>query len=179
MRECYRLSRRFEEQVHRCVRDDIFHGVVPSVARDLRFSSRGNPVSTSRLRLTYLACALATIVAGLAVSRAGHALPPAFRDKLGDAFWAAMIVWWTGVAAPRAVLWQRAVVAVGVCFAVEISQLYHAPTIDALRSTTLGHLVLGNGFDVIDLAAYAAGVLAAVILERLVRRALATNGRSS
>jgi hypothetical protein len=58
--------------------------------------------------------------------------------------------------------------ALAVCFVVELSQLYHAPALDALRQTTVGHLVLGSDFDPRDLAAYAAGVLAAAMLERSV-----------
>jgi hypothetical protein len=111
-----------------------------------------------------------TIAVGFAVARAGTPLPIAVRDKLGDALWAIMIFWWTGVIAPRFAVWHRGVAAVLICFAVEISQLYHAPAIDALRQTTLGHLILGNGFDVFDLMAYAVGVIAAMVLESAVRR---------
>jgi hypothetical protein len=57
------------------------------------------------------------------------------------------------------------VLALGVCFAVEASQAYHTPGLDALRRTTIGHLVLGSDFDAWDLAAYTLGVLAAVLLE--------------
>jgi hypothetical protein len=46
------------------------------------------------------------------------------------------------------------------------------PVLDALRRTTAGHLALGSGFDRRDFAAYAGGVLAAVLLER--RRAVGT-----
>ena len=48
--------------------------------------------------------------------------------------------------------------------------MYHAPALDAFRRTTAGHLVLGSGFDPRDLAAYAAGVLTAVFLERVALR---------
>jgi hypothetical protein len=55
--------------------------------------------------------------------------------------------------------------------AVEVSQLYHAPVVDAVRATRLGHLVLGSGFDARDLAAYAGGIVGAVLLEAaLIRR---------
>jgi hypothetical protein len=54
-----------------------------------------------------------------------------------------------------------------ICFAVELSQLYHAPALDALRETTAGHLVLGSGFDPRDLIAYAAGVCAAALVDRM------------
>ena len=65
---------------------------------------------------------------------------------------------------------SRAAVALAICFAVEFSQLWHLPILDALRRTTAGHLVLGSGFDLRDFAAYAAGVLAAVLLERATER---------
>ena len=39
-----------------------------------------------------------------------------------------------------------------------MSQLYHAPWIDAIRDTLPGALVLGYGFLWSDLACYAAGV---------------------
>jgi hypothetical protein len=121
----------------------------------------------SRIRARYVALALATILVGLFVHRWASGLAPAVRDFFGDALWAAMIVWWIGAIAPRASLLARGGVALGVCFAVETSQLYHSPAIDSLRSTTLGSLVLGSGFDSRDLIAYTAGVVAALLVDRL------------
>jgi hypothetical protein len=76
-----------------------------------------------------------------------------------------MIVWWIGVVAPSARSLVRAAVAYGVCVAVELSQLYHSPAIDAVRETPLGGLVLGSGFDPRDLAAYALGVGVALLID--------------
>ncbi|MGD9420295.1 MAG: DUF2809 domain-containing protein [Verrucomicrobiota bacterium JB025] len=56
------------------------------------------------------------------------------------------------------------------CWAVECSQLYHAPWIDAVRSTLPGRLVLGTTFNWPDLAAYAVGVAAGAAVEWLGRR---------
>jgi hypothetical protein len=123
-----------------------------------------------RARLPYVVLAVATIAVGLVVHLRGRALPPDVRDVLGDALWAAMVAWWAGAAAPAVRLRWRAAAAVAACYAVELSQLYHAPGLDALRRTTAGHLVLGSGFDPRDLAAYTAGVLAAALLERAVVR---------
>lgn len=123
-----------------------------------------------RTRMSFVALAMGTIVVGLAVHLYGEALPPAARDVLGDALWAMMIAWWLGAVAPRARLSRRAIATLAICFAVELSQLYHAPAIDALRETTLGHLVLGSGFDPRDLVSYTAGVLAAALLEFAVMR---------
>jgi hypothetical protein len=41
---------------------------------------------------------------------------------------------------------------------VELSQLHQAPWLNAIRNTTMGHLVLGSTFSWLDIAAYAAGV---------------------
>jgi hypothetical protein len=48
---------------------------------------------------------------------------------------------------------------------VEVSQLWHAPALDAIRATDIGHLVLGSGFDLRDLLAYLLGVAAPTALE--------------
>ncbi len=118
-----------------------------------------------RARLPFLALAVATIGAGLAVHYHGQALSVSARDVLGDALWAMMVAWWVGVAAPHAPLHGRSLVALGLCVAVEVSQLLHTPALDALRRTTVGHLTLGSDFDVRDLVAYAVGLSAAALLE--------------
>ncbi len=118
-----------------------------------------------RARARYVALAAGTIVVGLAVHLRGGALSPAVRDVLGDALWAAMVVWVISAVDPGFRLRWRALAALAVCFVVEFSQLVHLPALDALRRTLAGHLVLGSGFDPRDLSAYTAGVLAAVLLE--------------
>lgn len=110
----------------------------------------------------------ATIAAGLAVHLGGGGLPPALRDITGDALWAAMMAWWVGACFPRRRPLPRAALAYAVCVAVELSQRIHTPTLDAVRGTTLGHLVLGSGFDPRDVAAYLAGVVLALIIERTI-----------
>jgi Protein of unknown function (DUF2809) len=123
-----------------------------------------------RIRLQIVALAQITIGVGLWVHRTDFALLPAARDILGDALWAIMIFWWTGVVTPNALPWRRGVAALALCTTVEVSQLYHAPGVDGLRRTTLGQLTLGSGFDTRDLLAYAAGVLTAVLVESALRR---------
>jgi hypothetical protein len=117
----------------------------------------------------YVALALATIVVGLAVHLHGSALGNATRDVVGDALWAMMITWWIGAIVPHTPLFGRAALSYGICVAVELSQLYHSPSLDALRATFVGHLVLGSGFDPRDLAAYILGVGASVLLESAMR----------
>jgi hypothetical protein len=126
-----------------------------------------------RERARFVVLALATIAVGLVVHLRGTILAPLVRDALGDALWAMMVALWVAAAAPRARRWRRGSAALALCWAVEISQLYHAQTLDAWRRTTVGHLVLGSDFDARDLGAYAVGVLAAVLLETLMRRGAA------
>lgn len=134
-------------------------------------SPAGAPRSTQGGRLILAGLALATIAVGLTVHLGGPALSPTVRDVTGDGLWAAMMTFWISAIATRASLSTRAIIALAVCFAVEFSQLYHATWLDAARDTRLGPLVLGSGFDPRDLVAYAGGVLAALIAERLLVRA--------
>jgi hypothetical protein len=136
-------------------------------------AKRSNSAAVSfvdRRRVTYLALALTTIVVGLVVHFGGRVLAPAARDILGDALWAAMIVWWVGVIAPRANPPTRYGIAYAICAVVELSQAYHTPGLDAARANRLGQLVLGSGFDPRDLIAYAIGVGAAALLDATIIR---------
>jgi hypothetical protein len=123
-----------------------------------------------RLRLIFLVLALCTIALGLWV-HGSTALGDVGRDIAGDALWATMIAWWIGALTPRSRLTTRSATAFGICLAVELSQLLHTPSLDAVRETTVGRLVLGSGFDPRDIAAYAFGVSLATICERAVRTA--------
>ncbi len=126
----------------------------------------------------FAALALGTLALGLLVHRAGSVLPPPVQDILGDALWAMMIAWLAGAVVPRAPRWGRALAALGVAWGVEFSQLLHAPVLDVWRRSTLGQLTLGTDFDPRDLAAYALGVLGAVLLEAaLGRRTGSSSGR--
>jgi hypothetical protein len=116
-------------------------------------------------RARFVVLALCTIGIGMLVRARGEALGPVARDVIGDALWAVMMVWWVGAVAPRARLAVRSATAYLICVGVELSQLYHAPALDAARATPLGHLVLGSGFEARDLAAYALGVLGAGLLD--------------
>jgi hypothetical protein len=118
-------------------------------------------------RGTYLGLAIATIAIGLAVHYHMHWLGEA-RDIVGDALWAAMMVWWISALVPGASLIGRLALAFVIAAAVEASQTL--AFLDPLRHTGLGHLVLGTDFDPRDFASYAAGVLAAGLVARVISR---------
>lgn len=128
-----------------------------------------SPMTSRHLRLRYAASAVALIVVGLIVHRVDLGLHPIARDMLGDALWAAMIYCWLGALLTHASGRTRMLLALAICFAVEASQLYRAPWLDALRATVPGHLVLGSGYESRDLLSYFLGVAAAAGASRFLR----------
>jgi hypothetical protein len=65
---------------------------------------------------------------------------------------------------------QVAVIAFLISCAVEFSQLYHAPWIDAIRATRLGALAIGSTFNWPDFLAYGVGVGVGAMVELLMTR---------
>jgi hypothetical protein len=126
----------------------------------------------ARSRPLYLLLVAAVIGLGL-LSRsrpALEALPPSLAKGPGDALWATMVFLGLGVLRPRATTRANALLALAFAYAIEIGQLWHAPWLDAIRSTTPGHLVLGRGFAAADFAWYALGVGLGAALELLACR---------
>jgi Protein of unknown function (DUF2809) len=117
-----------------------------------------------RARLQAAALLVVTIALGLASRRWPSAQPAFVAAYAGDALWAAAVFWAARSIAPVLPTPRVAALAVSISFVVEFSQLYHAPWIDAVRGTTIGALVLGQGFLWSDLVCYVAGVgLAAIV----------------
>lgn len=65
---------------------------------------------------------------------------------------------------------QTAILALSISFLVEFSQLLTWNWLVVVRSTNLGHLLLGQGFLVQDLVAYSLGILSIYHLERGLQR---------
>lgn len=109
------------------------------------------------------------IAAGLASRR--FPLLPAFLGAYpGDALWALMVFLMIAFIRPAMALPVLACLALATAFLVEASQLYQAPWINAIRATTLGHLVLGTGFQWLDLLAYTVGVALGVVADYALSR---------
>lgn len=106
-----------------------------------------------------------TIAAGLGSRAVASALPWWLAKNAGDALYATMVFFGIGFIAPRIRTPCAAAIALGFCAAIEGSQAYHAPWLDAVRDTLPGHLVLGQGFHASDLVCYAIGVALGVALE--------------
>jgi len=127
-------------------------------------------VSAWQRRLVYVLCAAVVVALGLASRRYGDSLPPFVALYAGDTLWALLVFLGVGAVLPTAGLLQRAGIALAFAFAIEVSQLYHAPWLDALRETRLGGLVLGFDFVWTDLVCYAAGVSLGAAVDHVFRR---------
>lgn len=122
-------------------------------------------INMKRSRLWLLFGVVAVIALGLA-SRKFPSLFPALLGKYpGDALWALMVFLGWAFCKPRASTRNIAALAFATSCLVEFSQLYQADWLRAIRSTTLGHLVLGSTFSWFDIAAYAVGILAGVLID--------------
>jgi len=123
-----------------------------------------------RSRVAYAAALVLVVAAGLGSRVFGRDLPAFVAAYAGDTLYATMVFVLFGIAAPRWSTARVGVAALATSCAIEVSQLYHAPWIDAIRATLPGALVLGYGFLWSDLACYVAGVALGVGAETLMRR---------
>ncbi len=123
-----------------------------------------------RNRLLYLTLIVSVVALGLA-SRHFSFLPGFVHLYIGDALWALMVFLIFGFLFARKTTLQLAVYALCFSYAIEFSQLYQAPWIDAIRANRLGGLVLGFGFLWSDLVAYIAGISLGAAAEISTRRA--------
>jgi hypothetical protein len=53
-------------------------------------------------------------------------------------------------------------------FGIEFSQLYQDNWINQIRHTLLGSLILGQGFLMVDLVRYAAGIMIAFLMDKVI-----------
>jgi hypothetical protein len=113
----------------------------------------------------YAGLAFAVIACGLLWRSGLIPLPQWLLNNGGDALWALMVFVGLGFLLPRAPTWVVALLALGVAWGVESSQLYHSPWLDAVRTTLPGRLVLGSTFNWPDLPAYALGIAFGALAE--------------
>ncbi|WP_019904626.1 DUF2809 domain-containing protein [Methylobacterium sp. 77] len=120
-----------------------------------------------RARAIYLAASLAVIGAGLTLRFVPLGLPMGIVKYGGSALWAAMVYGLVAVLAPMGRLRGTVLVAGAIALVVELSRLVHTPWLDAFRLTLPGALLLGRIFSPWNLVAYAAGLAAAALADRL------------
>lgn len=113
---------------------------------------------------------LLTMAGGLLLRSRYVSLPAGVVKYGGDALWALLVFLFLGWAFQRMTVCRIALMAWAFAWAIEFSQLYHAPWIDSIRAIRLGHLILGSTFNWPDLPSYLAGILVGVWIDCGVRR---------
>ena len=122
-------------------------------------------ITASRNRPWLLAGFVAVIALGLASRKYPFLFPAMLGKYPGDALWALMVFLGCSFLKPCASTRHLAVAALAIACLVEFLQLYQVPWLNAIRSTTMGHLVLGSTFSWLDMAAYAVGVLMGALID--------------
>lgn len=122
-------------------------------------------------RRSRVALALAVIVALGLVSRSGHEAVPGFVARnAGDALWTMAVYAAFAWLLPAARAPWLFAVALGASAVVELSQLVRFGALDAVRATTPGRLLLGQGWQTVDLARYTIGAALAFVCDPHARR---------
>ena len=88
----------------------------------------------------------------------------------GDIIWAGQFLFFLRIFFARTSLAKLAVMNFGLGVLVEVSQLYHAPWIDNVRSTAIGAALLGLGFLWSDIICYAIGTILAYAICSAIER---------
>lgn len=118
-----------------------------------------------RNRLVYTFLVIATIIFGL-FSRSDF-IPKLIYPYLGDILYTLMIFFLVGLFFPTMHSLKLTFLAIIICFLIELSQLYQADWINAIRNMRLGGLLLGFGFLWSDMASYLMGGLLGFTIEKI------------
>ncbi len=115
-------------------------------------------------KLHYCLLTTATLLIGY-FSRQNSQAGTFIHDYAGDALWAGMIYFGFRFLIPKSPLKTSVLYTFLFTYCIEISQLYQADWINAIRHTKLGGLVLGFGFLWSDLLMYTIGIASAFLLD--------------
>ena len=124
-----------------------------------------NRETVIKLRIFYLSGIAVLIALGLLSRRVKFV--PAAR---GDALWAMMVYCCFRIVLIRKPMIISAVAALITSFAIEFSQMLTPDWLVKIRSTFLGHMLLGQGFLWSDLLAYTIGIAVIYGLTALIRK---------
>ena len=124
-----------------------------------------NRETVIKLRIFYLSGIAVLIALGL-LSRRVKFVPAA----CGDALWAMMVYCCFRIVLIRKPMIISAVAALITSFAIEFSQMLTPDWLVKIRSTFLGHMLLGQGFLWSDLLAYTIGIAVIYGLTALIRQ---------
>jgi hypothetical protein len=109
-------------------------------------------------RINYAFTVLVIIILGISSRKFSSQLPFFIAVNSGDMLWASMVYFGSRcLFINKSLQWAFAVSLI-FSFFIEFSQLYQADWINIIRHTTLGALILGKGFLMVDLIRYFLGI---------------------
>lgn len=120
-------------------------------------------------RMVYLLCLIVVVLAGV-MSRVLRSGSPLIDKYLGDALYAMLLYLLLSLVWPGAAPWRRGLAAYALVAAIEVFQLTRIPERMAGSGNALlrlGAVVLGTRFSWLDLLAYAVGIVAIVLADRI------------
>lgn len=116
-----------------------------------------------KTRIQYFSIIFSIIILGL-LSRKFDCVPL----FVGDILYAVMIYFLVRFFLPKCKPKVVLIISTLICYTIELMQLYQSNWIIEIRNTTLGRLVLGQGFLWSDLIAYSFGIIVCYILEKFI-----------
>jgi hypothetical protein len=125
------------------------------------------PTGSSRARSRGLAGLSCLLVALLGLLSRAYPLPGILAEYTGDALYAAAVFLAISAVFPRGQTAKVMAWALAVCVLIELSQLLSWECLRSIRSTRVGALILGQGFQWEDLLAYLVGVIVVSGVDRL------------
>jgi hypothetical protein len=119
-----------------------------------------------RNRISYFILILIVVLIGLASRNYSDLFPEWVKLYVGDTLWALNVFLILGFVFKKMSSFWLAAIAFAFSLLIEISQLYHTPWIDSMRTYKLIAVIIGFGFRWSDLVCYFVGVFIGVILEK-------------
>ena len=119
-------------------------------------------MKTNKIIINYLYLIIITIFLGL-FSRFSFIDFPKF---IGDILWATLVYWIFCILFLKLKRIEIAFIAFSFSIFIELSQLYHAPLIDAVRGNFLGGIILGFGFSFCDIFYYFIGIFIGFLIDK-------------
>lgn len=121
----------------------------------------------AKKRIICASAALLIILLGL-LSRKISWIP----SGVGDALWSMVVFLCWRIILIKYPVWLTSVAALVTSFAVEFSQLLNFEWLKAVRSTFIGHMLLGQGFLWSDLLSYTIGVALMTLIAYIINTAV-------
>lgn len=122
-------------------------------------------MTTKRPSGLYLIIMAMLIALGLPSRTMPNSLPPWYVQYFGDYLWAMLIFFGIALLRPRWGTLKVLTAAILFTYVIEVTQLFHPPWLDYLRSIKICALIIGYGFLWSDLVAYALGIATGAVIE--------------